>query len=148
MSILAPGRYRFDDVAVGDVVETPSRTVSVADIDTFAELTGDRFEIHMDEAAARRHGFPARVAHGLLVVSIVDGLKNAAPAQFEALASLEWLFTFRGPVFAGDTLTVRVTVSEKRTVSNPERGILGLEFDVLREGKTVQSGRNLLMVYR
>ncbi|GAB5375961.1 MAG: MaoC family dehydratase [Acuticoccus sp.] len=148
MRRLQPGRYRFDDVEVGDIVETPSRTLTAADIDAFAALTGDRFEIHMDDEAARRHGFPARVAHGLLVVSIIDGLKNAAPAQFEALASLEWTFAFRNPIFAGDTLAVEVSVAEKRTVSNPARGILGLAFDVLREGDVVQRGRNLLMVYR
>ncbi len=148
MSELAPGRYGFDDVAVGDYLLTPSRTVSVADIDAFAAVSGDRFEIHMDDEAARRHGFPARVAHGLLVLAVVDGLKNAAPAQFKAIASLEWNFTFRKPVFAGDELAARVAVAEKRAVSNPERGILGLTFDVSRNGDPLQSGRNLLMVYR
>lgn len=148
MSELAPGRYGFDDVTVGDTILTPSRTLTAEDIDAFAAVSGDRFEIHMDEAAAARHGFPARVAHGLLVLAVVDGLKNAAPAQFKALASLEWTFAFRKPVFAGDTLAVKVTVSEKRPVSNPARGILGLTFDVSRNGAPLEAGRNLLMVYR
>ena len=148
MSELAPGRYRFDDVAEGDFLMTPERTVTVDDIDRFAAVSGDYFEIHMDDEAARRHGFPTRVAHGLLVLAMVDGLKNAAPAQFEAVASLEWRFTFRKPVFVGDMLGVRVSVAEKRAVSNPARGILGLTFDVSRNGEPLQTGNNLLMVYR
>lgn len=148
MSELAPGHHGFDDVAVGDFLMTPERTVTIADIEAFAAVSGDRFEIHMDDDAARRHGFPARVAHGLLVLAMVDGLKNAAPAQFKAIASLEWTFAFRKPVFAGDTLGVRVSVAEKRTVSNPTRGILGLTFDVSRNGEPLQTGHNLLMVYR
>ncbi|WP_363262176.1 MaoC/PaaZ C-terminal domain-containing protein [Mesorhizobium sp.] len=46
--------------------------------------TRDRFEIHMSDEAALRHGFPASVAHGLLVLSLVDGLKNNAVARFRA----------------------------------------------------------------
>ncbi len=139
----------YEGVAVGDWLETPARTVSVAMIDAFAELTGDRFEIHMDDAAARRHGFSARVAHGLLVLSLVDGLKNQAEAQFRAIASLGWNFRFSRPVLAGDTIRARVTIAAKRVTSNPGRGILTLDFTVTnQDGETVQSGENGLMVYR
>jgi len=139
----------YGDVGVGDWLETPGRTVTAAMIDAFAELTGDRFEIHMDDAAARRHGFSARVAHGLLVLSLVDGLKNQAQAQFRAIASLGWNFRFERPVLAGDVIQARVTLRDKRTTSKKERGILSLGFSVTnQDGAVVQSGENLLMVYR
>lgn len=140
---------RYGDAAIGDWLETPRRAVTLAMIDAFAELTGDRFEIHMDDDAARRHGFAARVAHGLLVLSLVDGLKNQAEAQFRAIASLGWNFRFERPVLAGDTIAARVVVRDKRTTSKPERGILTLEFSVTnQDGLVVQSGENLLMVCR
>lgn len=139
----------YEDVAVGDWLETPARTVGVEMIDAFADLTGDRFEIHMDDAAARRHGFSARVAHGLLVLSLVDGLKNQAEAQFRAIASLGWNFRFSRPVLADDTIRARVVIAAKRITSNPGRGILTLAFTVTnQDGETVQSGENGLMVYR
>lgn len=146
---LAPGRYGFDEVAVGNSIDAGSVRVTAAQIDAFAELTGDRFEIHMSDAAAARHGFQARVAHGLLVLSLIDGLKNQAPAQFRAQASLGWDWSFRGPVLAEDRLSVVITVAEKREITARDRGILRLAFEVKnQQGTIVQQGENLLMVYR
>ena len=146
---LADGTYGFDDVTVGDRVQTGHREVTAEAIETFADLTGDRFAIHMDDEAAQALGFPARVAHGLLVLSLVDGLKNQAGAQFRAVASLGWDWTFARPVFIGDVISAEITVLEKKSVSRPDRGILRLGFDVRRaDGEIVQQGTNLLMVQR
>lgn len=139
----------YEDVEVGDYFETPSREVTAAVIEAFAEMTGDRFEIHMSDEAALRHGFPARVAHGLLVLSLVDGLKNNAVARFRAVASLGWTWRFSAPVFAGDTVKAEATIAEKRTTRNPARAILCLRFVVRNQsGRVVQEGDNQLMVYR
>ncbi|MGV8987207.1 MAG: MaoC family dehydratase [Cypionkella sp.] len=147
--ILPPGTYGFDDVALSDRIETAALTVTPAMIDAFCDLTGDRFEIHLSDAAAQRHGFAARVAHGLLVLSLLDGLKNQCPAQFRAIASLGWEWSFRAPVLANDTLSASFTVNEKRPTSRPDRGILRLEVVSMNQrGAVVQRGHNLLMVYR
>lgn len=84
----APGRCGLDDVAPGDRIETGRHAETAAGIDGFAQLSGDRFEIRMDDRTARSRGFPSRAAHGPLVLSIVDGLKNRAAAQFRLAASL------------------------------------------------------------
>lgn len=139
----------YEDVEVGDRYETPAAEVTAAVIDAFADMTNDRFEIHMSDEAAQRHGFPARVAHGLLVLSMVDGLKNNSIARFRAVASLGWTWKFSGPVFAGDTIRAEVTILDKRTTRNPDRAILGLGFIVRNQsGTVVQEGDNKLMVYR
>ncbi len=146
---LAPGRYRFDDVTDGDRVDLGLVEVTPLLIDRFAELTGDRFEIHMDDAAAQAHGFERRIAHGLLVLSLIDGLKNQADAQFEALASLGWDWRFTAPVLAGDTIKADLVVLEKRETTKPDRGILDLQFDARNQkGDLVQQGTNKLLVYR
>lgn len=146
---LASGRYGFDAVEPGDHVVTDAIEVTAAAIDAFANLTGDRFAIHMDDAAAKAKGFPARVAHGLLVLSLVDGLKNQALAQFDAIASLGWNWRFDRPVLVGDRVRARITVAAKRETSRKDRGILELEFGVENQGgELVQSGRNMLMVHR
>ena len=139
----------YEDVSIGDWFDTPARHVGAELIDAFAELTGDRFEIHMDDDAARAHGFPSRVTHGLLILSLVDGLKNQAQARFLAVASLGWNFRFERPVLAGDTITAHVSIKDKRTTSRLDRGILTLGFGVRKQtGEIVQSGENQLMVYR
>lgn len=144
---LRPGRYFLEDVEAGDRIETASQTLEARHIDSFAELTGDRFEIHMSEAGAAKHGLPNRVAHGLLVLSLIDGLKNQAPAQFAAVASLGWDWKFAGPVFPGDSIRAVMTVRSKRETRRPDRGIVTIEFTVLNQrDETVQSGINTLMV--
>lgn len=146
---LPPGRYRFDAVQPGDRIRTAEETVTDAAIDAFAELTGDRFAIHMDAEAARALGFRDRVAHGLLVLSLVDGLKNRTPAQFDAVASLGWDWRFSLPVHAGDSVRATITVAAMRETRRPDRGILTLDFVVEnQDGTVVQRGTNQLMVVR
>jgi 3-hydroxybutyryl-CoA dehydratase len=146
--ILGPGRYGLARLVEGDVIETARQVVDTAMIDAFAGLTGDRFEIHMDADAARRHGFADRVAHGLLVLSLVDGLKNQTPAQFDAIASLGWDWGFSAPVLAGDEIGARIMVTGLRPTSDGKRGVATLDFDVTNQrGETVQRGVNRLMLY-
>ena len=145
---LKPGRYGLANLCVGDIIEIGSRQVTTREIDAFAELTGDRFEIHMNALAAQRHGFSNRVAHGLLVLSLVDGLKNQAPAQFSAIASLGWNWTFSAPVLADDTIFATIRVAALRRTSDGDRGIATLDFEVRNQsGATVQRGTNELMIY-
>lgn len=145
--LLPAGLYRFADLQAGDRIETDETTVSEALIDRFADLTGDRFAIHMSDTAARELGFARRVAHGLLVLSLVDGLKNQAPARISAIASLGWEWRFHKPVFAGDRIRATFTVMSKRLTRDPSRGITVLEINACNfEGDLVQSGQNQLMV--
>jgi len=145
---LGPGHYAMGQLAPGDRIHTGTRQITAQMIDDFAALSGDHFEIHMDRKRAQAHGFEDRVAHGLLVLSVVDGLKNQAAAQFKAIASLGWSFQFKAPVLAGDTIGVTITIEAMRRTSRPERGILTLRFDVQNQrGETVQTGENRLMVY-
>ena len=147
--LLEPGLHGFDDVAAGDRIETDATIVSAKAIDAFAALTGDRFAIHMSDTAAQELGFPSRVAHGLLVLSLIDGLKNQCPAQFRAVASLGWDMRFSRPVLAGDRIHGRLKVTEKRLISDGKRGILTLNVEAVNQtGEVVQSGLNRLMVER
>ena len=142
-------QYFFEDIEIGDVIETASLAITADHIDRFADLTGDRFEIHMSDEGAAKHGFPKGVAHGLLILSLADGLKNQAPAQFAAVASLGWEWKFSAPVLPGNVIKVRMTVTGKRETKRVDRGILTIQFDVTnQDAKTVQSGVNTLMVRR
>ncbi len=144
---LPSGTYGFGDLAVGDSWAIGTAQVTPAMIDGFAALTGDRFEIHMSDEAAARYGFKARVAHGLLVLSVVDGLKNLSPVQLRAVASLDWQWTFSSPVYAGDTITARITVTSIGLTKKADRGIVMLGFSVTnQDGNVVQAGTNQLMM--
>lgn len=144
-----PKRY-FDEIEIGETFETPGVTVTDWHILQFAGVSMDFFELHTNDEFARQTEFKRRVAHGLLGLALTDGLKNRSAFQVHALASLHWSWDFVGPIFVGDTVTAQVRVAEKRASrSKPDRGTVTLELELRnQEGKTVQKGRNVLMVAR
>lgn len=143
---MPPGRYGYDDVAVGDQIDAGSAPVTAERIDRFADLSGDRYALHMDADYAAERGFAGRVAHGLLVLSMVDGLKNNASAQLDGLVSLGWNWRFDAPVLAGDTIHARLTIVGKRRTTSGRKGILRTRFEITNQtGAPVQSGWNELL---
>src|SRR6476659_7874518 len=48
-----PFRRKMSELHIGDTLKTGSRTVSLEDIEHFAEFTGDKFYAHMDAEAAK-----------------------------------------------------------------------------------------------
>jgi oxepin-CoA hydrolase/3-oxo-5,6-dehydrosuberyl-CoA semialdehyde dehydrogenase len=108
-----PFRKSLAELKVGDQVVSPSREVTMDDIETFAAFTGDNFYAHMDEDAASANPFfPGRVAHGYLLVSWAAGLfVDAAPGPVLANSGLENL-RFVTPVSAGDSIRVELTAKQ------------------------------------
>lgn len=146
---LGKGRYSFDDLEVGDWYETGTAKVGQEQIQRFVELTGDRFAVHTDDRFARSLGFPARIAHGLLVVSMADGMKFNSEVKLEAVASLGWSLSFSAPVLVGDEIAVLLRVESKRATRDPQRGIVSFAMKILnQDGQVVQRGSNLLMLRR
>jgi oxepin-CoA hydrolase/3-oxo-5,6-dehydrosuberyl-CoA semialdehyde dehydrogenase len=109
-----PFRKPFGALAIGDTFHSAERTVTVVDIERFAELSGDRFYAHMDEAqAARNPLFGGRVAHGYFLVSAAAGLFVDAPyGPVLANYGIDAL-RFTKPVKPGDRIKVRLTCKEK-----------------------------------
>ena len=109
-----PFRKPFGTLAIGDTFHSAEREVTVEDIERFAELSGDRFYAHMDEAqAARNPLFGGRVAHGYFLVSAAAGL-FVDPDYGPVLANygIDNL-RFVKPVKPGDRIRVRLTCKEK-----------------------------------
>ena len=143
---LAPGEYRFEDLRVGDHYDTGHIVVTEAHIVGFAGLSGDFFDLHVDDEFAQAQGFPARVAHGLLGLAMADGLKNRSAVRIVVIASLGWNWRFKGPILAGDRIGVHVAVHAKRLNSKADRGILTLGFTVRNQrDEVVQEGETTLI---
>lgn len=139
----------YEEAEVGERYVTGGIVVTETHLMNFAGLTGDFFDLHMDDAFARKLGFAGRVAHGILGLAIVDGLKNRAETRFRAVASLGWNWKFTGPILIGDRIHAEIEVAAKRETRRPDRGILTLEFQVKNQrGEIVQQGSNELMVQR
>ncbi|MBC7154099.1 MAG: phenylacetic acid degradation bifunctional protein PaaZ [Rhodobacteraceae bacterium] len=108
-----PFRKSLAELRIGDQLITAERTVTMADIEHFAEFTGDTFYAHLDEAAAKANPFfGGRVAHGYLVVSFAAGLfVDPAPGPVLANYGVDGL-RFLTPVYPGDSLKVRLTCKQ------------------------------------
>ena len=148
MRALSPGVWGLDDIEPGDHLLTEYVTLTAQSIDAFAHLTGDTYEIHLSDRGAQRHNFPVRTAHGLLVLSLIEGLKSQSPVQFHTYAALGWEWTFRAPVYAGDKIRAHIAVKSKRSAS-ADKGRLTLTITVENQNaEIVQAGEARLMAYR
>lgn len=109
-----PFRIGFDDLEIGRSITTEARTITLVDIEHFAEFTGDNFYAHMDEEAASANPFfPGRVAHGYLLLSFAAGLfVDPAPGPVLANYGLDSL-RFLKPVSPGDAISVQLTAKAK-----------------------------------
>jgi acyl dehydratase len=145
---IAPDLLRYEQIEPGLAFETGGITVTEGHITGFAGLTGDFYDIHMDDDYARDLGYPGRVAHGLLGLALADGLKNRASVRFAAIVSLNWRWSFTGPILVGDRIAARIAVLSKRMTKNPARGIVTLGFDLMNQkAEVVQKGENDMMVH-
>lgn len=108
-----PFRKSLAELRIGDTIETATRTVTLDDINHFAEFTGDTFYAHTDpEAAAANPFFGGIVAHGYLVVSLAAGLfVDPDPGPVLANFGVDGL-RFLTPVKVDDTIQVTLTVKQ------------------------------------
>lgn len=146
-----PGKY-FEDWVVGEEYFTPSRTMTETDIVMFAALSGDYNELHTSEAFGKNTQFGRRVGHGLLGLAVSHGLLfRLGFLEGTAIAFLgveNW--KFEAPFFIGDTIRVKVKLAEKKeSKSKPDRGVIKLFLQVLKEdGTVIQSGYKSIMLRR
>ncbi|MEO8113499.1 MAG: MaoC family dehydratase [Phenylobacterium sp.] len=132
----------FDELSIGQAAEL-TRTVGSADIEAFAEVSGDTNPVHLDQAYAQATPFGERIAHGMLAaayVSAVLGTVLPGPGAIYLSQSLR----FRRPVKIGDAVTARVTVK----ALDATKGHVTLETVCQVAGKTVVDGEAVVMVPR
>ena len=110
---------------VGDSFGSSGRTITESDIVAFAGLSGDFNRLHVDDEYARSTRYGRRIAHGLLVLSVLSGLTTQADGYRRleplVLALVDLNCRFPKPTFAGDTIHVRVTITEVRETARPGR---------------------------
>jgi 3-hydroxybutyryl-CoA dehydratase len=126
---------------IGDSA-TVSKTITDDDIRLFADLIGDHNSIHLDEEFARKSRFGRRVAHGMLSAALISTvIGNELPGP--GTAYLGQTFRFVAPVFPGDTVTARVTITKIRE----DKPIVTLEtLCVNQHDETVIKGEAVVRV--
>lgn len=140
----------YEDLEVGATFTTKGRTVTDADVVNFAGVSGDFNELHTNEEYARRTNFGRRIAHGMLGMAISSGLTQQLDLYNDTLiAFLGITWSFKAPIFIGDTVHVVQSVKSKRETKNPERGIVVFESRLINQrGEVVQEGERTIMIRR
>lgn len=125
----------FEDLEIGMAHET-FHTITEADIEAFAQVSGDRNPLHMDEEYAKTTLFKGRIAHGALTASYISGiLGNDLPGPGAIFTDLS--LQFKRPVRIGDEVTARAEVAEKQ-----EKGSrVTLAVKCMVNGKAVVEGQ-------
>lgn len=103
-------RFAFEDLRLGQEAGFEV-TVSEADIDRFAALSGDVSPLHVDGGFARSRGFGGRVAHGAYLTALVSRLVGVhLPGENCLLQSVA--MQFRRPVLVGSRIMVTGVVDQ------------------------------------
>lgn len=103
----------YEDYKIGDVREALGRTITETDIVIHAGQTGDFFPHHMDAEWCKNTQFKQRIAHGTLIFSVAIGMSANVINPVAFSYGYDHL-RFIKPVFINDTITVSVTISEKK----------------------------------
>ena len=144
------GMY-WEEWEIGAEFESPARTVTEADIVTFAGLSGDYNPLHINEEYCKTTIFGTRIAHGPLVYAITAGLLFQLHLYDDTLIAFLGFenLKFTNPVKPGDTIHAKIKVLEKRETSRLDRGVMKRQLQVLNQrGEVVQEGIQAFLLKR
>lgn len=133
----------FEEFEVGQQIITAARTVTETDIVLFAGLSGDFNQIHIDAEYSQSTPFGARVAHGLLGLSIASGLVVQTGFMEGTIMAFREIngWKFIKPTYIGDTIHVETEVKETKAIPRIGGGSIIIELDVKNQkGETLMKG--------
>lgn len=137
---LRPSAIALSDIRIGQT-DHYERTITEADIERFADVSGDDNPVHFDDEWAAATIFKGRITHGMLsasYISAVIGTRLPGPGTIYMGQTLR----FRAPVRIGDTVCATVTV---RAIDEEKRR-LTLDTVCTVGETTVIEGEALVMV--
>jgi 3-hydroxybutyryl-CoA dehydratase len=145
---LRHGLY-FEEFSIGQKIVTAGRTVTESDVVAFAGVSGDYNQIHVDAQYAEKGPFGQRVAHGLLVLSIVSGLAVQTGVMERTVIAFreiaEWKFS--KPVFLGDTVHGVMEVTGLKPFPRLGGGSVEITFTVRNQkDEAVMTGKWVVII--
>ncbi len=133
----------YADLTVGASYRSHGRTITDTDLSLSCMLTGDWHPIHADEEFAKTTPMGKRILHGPFGILLAMGMSTRMPEFADPVISATGLreWTYRGPIFVGDTLHVETIIEAKRVTSDGKRAIVERRVKIVnQEGKVIQEG--------
>ena len=142
------GMY-FSEFQVGAEFVTGRRTITETDVVMFAGLSGDYNPLHTDAVFAEKTPFKQRIAHGMLTVSISTGLSQTL-GIFEGttIALMQQTFTYKAPVFFGDTIHLKLIVESVHPSSKGGKGRVVFRSEIIKQDGTIVNEGSWMVMFR
>ena len=137
------GRY-YEEFEVGETIEhARRRTVSESDNQRFCDMTMNQQPLHLDADFAGETQFGERLVNGLYTMSLAVGVSIPETTDGTIVANLSYdEVEHPNPVFHGDTIRARSTVTDKREPSDGERGVVTMHVEAF---KIAEDGDDVLV---
>ena len=124
----------WEEMTVGSLFKTASRTITEADLVAFVTLCGFNEPLFWDARHAATAGYAGRLVPGALTYAIAEGLViQTHVLHGTGLAFMHMELDVRQPVVVGDTIEVVVEVTDSRPSSRPGRGVVVARNTVLNQ---------------
>ena len=124
----------YEEFEIGKEIQTPVRTLTNVDVESFIELSWLDNPIFLSDEKARETGHPGRIVPGPLQVAAAMGLCQKAGLFDHVVAVIRFdEMIFKKPVAVPISLMVRARVLETKQTSNPKRGKVVLNYELVDE---------------
>uniref|UniRef100_A0A7C4RWF0 MaoC family dehydratase n=1 Tax=Fervidobacterium thailandense TaxID=1008305 RepID=A0A7C4RWF0_9BACT len=131
----------IDEIYVGQEYEV-KRIVTDDMVKLFAEATGDKNPVHLDEEYAKKTIFGRRIAHGILSLGIISAVLGT---EFPGSGTIYLMQNakFKRPVYVGEEVTVKLVVKE---IDKEKRRVLLDTFVIKQNGDYAIEGEALVKI--
>ena len=138
----------YEEFEVGETIEhEKSRTVSEADNQRFCDMTMNQQPLHLDAEFAADTQFGERLVNGIYTMALAVGLSIPDTSDGTIVANLSYEnVEHPKPVFHGDTIYARSTVTDKRETSDGERGVVTMHVEALNQDDEIVCGFDRTML--
>jgi acyl dehydratase len=135
--------YSFETLKAGQSFSSAARTLTETDLVMFNMMTGDWHPIHADEVYAKETRIGRRMFVGTFGIALAVAQSNdLLPLTNRVIAALgikEW--SYKAPLFIGDTMHTDVAITGTRVTSDRQRGVISRALRLVKhDGTLAQEG--------
>jgi 3-hydroxybutyryl-CoA dehydratase len=141
----------LEDFSQGQTFPGPTRTITQADVLSFAALTGDKHPLHYDDDYAKTTRFGRPVVHGLhlMALTALGATPLAERLTLSMIAFLEQHAHFQKPVFKDDTVRPQFEIEGIEHQPGREWGKLKIKVRLINQrDEIVLEGRHVYRIRR
>ncbi|SHF12340.1 3-hydroxybutyryl-CoA dehydratase [Marinitoga hydrogenitolerans DSM 16785] len=131
---------KYEEIKLNQTYEV-KRKITAKMVETFAEITGDKNPVHLDEEFASKTIFKKRIAHGILSVGLISavlGMEFPGPGTIYMKQDSKFL----KPIYLDEEITIKIIVKEK--IEEKSRLILTTQI-IKEDGKLAVDGEALVL---